>query len=87
MTLCQLSGVIAVFFKSNSYDYNPIELAFHSTEYFCRTSWPTEDPRSPLSKQFEHALMNCIYGETACNYSALCHINITREESYRASGK
>jgi hypothetical protein len=87
MTLCQLYEVIAVFFEPYSYDYNPIELVFHSAKHFCRTRWPTEDPRSPVSKKFEHALMNCIDGETACNYFAHCHIYITREERYRASGK
>jgi transposase len=72
MTLCQLHKVIAVFFEPYSYDYNPIELVFHSAKHFCRNRWPTDDPRSPISMKFEYALMNCIDDETACNYFAHC---------------
>jgi transposase len=87
MTLCQLYKVIAVFFEPFSYDCNPVEFVFHSAKHFCRNRWPTEDPRSPVSKKFEYALMNCIDRETNCNYLAHCHVKIPREERYRASGK
>ena len=87
MTLCQEYGVIAVFFEPYSYDYNPIELVFHSAKEFCRKKWPSDDPKYPVSKNFEHALYNCITGNIACNYFVHCHINVTKEERYRASGK
>lgn len=87
MTLCQEYGVIAVFFEPYSYDYNPIELVFHSAKDFCRRKWPSDDPRCPVAKNFEDALYNCVTGDIACNYFAHCHINVTREERYRASGR
>ena len=32
MTLCQGAGVIAIFLEPYTYDYNPIELIFHSAK-------------------------------------------------------
>ena len=87
MTLCQGKGVIAVFFEPYSYDYNPIELVFHSAKEFCRSRWPSEDAQCPIGTHFKHALLNCITSDIACNYFVHCHINVTREERYRASGK
>lgn len=87
MTLCQKYGVIAIFFEPYSYDYNPIELVFHGAKEFCRKKWTSDDPSYPVSKNFEHAISNCITGDIACNDFVHCHINVTEEERYRASGR
>ena len=87
MTLCQEYGVIAVFFEPYSYDYNPIELVFHRAKDYCRSKWPSDDPKYPISKNFEHALYNCVTGDVACNLFVHCHINVTKEERCRASGR
>ena len=87
VTLCEEYGVIAVFFEPYSYDHNPIELVFHRAKDFCRSKWPSDDPKFPVSKNFEYALYNCITGDVACNLFVHCHINVTAEERYRASGR
>lgn len=84
ITLCQTHGVIAVFFEPYSYDYNPIELVFHSAKEYCRSHFPTDDPNFPLSSNFKIALYRCIDGNTACNYFVHCHINVTAKERLRA---
>ena len=84
ITLCQTYGVIVVFFEPYSYNYNPIELVFHSAKEYCRLHFPTDDPNFPLSKNFEDALYKCVSGDTACNYFTHCHINVTPQERIRA---
>ena len=87
MTLCQGAGVLAIFLEPYSYDYNPIELVFHSAKAFLRDTWPQDDPRSPVSKNFEHALFNCIDGDIACNYFARCHVIVTDDERDSANDR
>ena len=87
MTLCQEYGVIAVFFEPYSYDYNPIELVFHLAKDYCRKQWPSDDCKYPVSKNFEHALYNSVTGDMACRLFVHCHINVTKEERFRASGR
>ena len=84
ITLCQTYGVIAVSFEPYSYDYNPIELVFHSAKEYCRLHFPTDDSNFPLAKNFEDALYKCVSGDTACNYFTHCHINVTPQERIRA---
>ena len=84
MTLCQIHGVIAVFFEPYSYDYNPIELVFHSAKEYCRSHFPLDDPDFPLAENFENALYKCVSGKTACNYFRHCHVKVTAEEKQRA---
>ena len=84
ITLCEIYGVIAVFFEPYSYDYNPIELVFHSAKEYCRLHFPLDDPHFPLATNFENALYKCVSGNVACNYFRHCHINVTEEERIRA---
>ena len=84
ITLCEIYGVIAVFFEPYSYDYNPIELVFHRAKEYCRLHFPLDDPHFPLGTNFEHALYNCVSGNIACNFFSHCHINVTWEERIRA---
>ena len=79
MTLCQNVRVLAIFFEPYSYDYDPIELVFHSAKNYLRHTWPTDDRNFPVSKFFEHALFNCITGDTACNFFVHCHVNVTED--------
>lgn len=83
-TLCQIHGVIPVFFEPYSYDYNPIELVFHRAKDYCRAHFPLDDPNFPLAENFEKALYNCTSGNTACNFFTHCHIDVTPEERKRA---
>ena len=84
MTLCQTHGVIAVFFEPYSYDYNPIELVFHSAKEYCRSHVPLDDPDFPIAENFKNALYKCVSGNIACNYFAHCHVKVTAEERRRA---
>jgi DDE superfamily endonuclease len=84
MTLCDGFGVITVFLEPYSYDYNPIELVFHSAKDYCRMHYPTDDPNDPISKHFKEALMNSVDGNMACDYFAHCHVKVTAEERVRA---
>ena len=52
MTLCQQHGVIPVFFEPYSYDYNPIELVFHSAKEYCRLHYTSHSRNYPVSKHF-----------------------------------
>ena len=87
MTLCQSVGVLAIFLEPYSYDYNPIELVFHSAKDYLRHNWPADDHNFPVSKNFAHALFNCISGDTACNFFVHCHVNVTEEEIDRANDR
>ena len=84
ITLCEIYGVIAVFFEPYSYDYNPIELVFHSATEYCRLHFPLDDPHFPIATNFENALYKCVSGNVACNYFCHCHVNVTEEERIRA---
>ena len=84
MTLCQQHGVIPVFFEPYSYDYNPIELVFHSAKEYCRLHYTSHSRNYPVSKHFESALFNCVSGNVACNYFVRCHVKVTEEERIRA---
>ena len=87
MTLCQGAGVLAIFLEPYSYDYNPIELVFHSAKSYLRDTWPLDDPRSPVAQHFKDALFNCIDGDVACNYFVHCHVNVTKDERDRANDR
>ena len=87
MTLCQSVGVLAIFFEPYSYDYNPIELVFHCAKSYLRHTWPSDDHNFPVSKNFEHALYNCITGDISCNFFVHCHINVTEDERDRANDR
>ena len=43
MTLCDRFKVIPVFLEPYSYDYNPIELVFHSTKEYCPMHYPMDN--------------------------------------------
>lgn len=87
ISMCELRGIKAVFFEPYSYDYNPIELVFHSAKEYCRHHFPADDPNYPIAENFEHALYNCINGNTACNFFTHCHINVMQDERSRASNE
>lgn len=87
LTLCQGSGVLAMFLEPNSYDYHTIELVFHSAKAYLRDTWPLDDTRSPVLKHFEHALFNCINSDIACNYFVHCHVTVTEDERDRANDR
>jgi hypothetical protein len=72
MTICDRFFVILVFLEPYSYDYNPIELVFHSAKDYCRM-------HDPISKHFEEALKNSIDGNVACDYFVHWHVKVTEK--------
>ena len=81
ITLCEQHGVIPVFFKLYSCDYNPIELVFHSAKEYCRLHY---DHNDPISKHFETALFNFVPWDVVCNYFVRRHVKDTDEEIIRS---
>jgi DDE superfamily endonuclease len=84
VTICDRFFVIPVFLEPYSYDYNPIELVFHSAKEYCRMHYPADDPNDPISKHFEEALKNLIDGDMVCDYFVHCHVKVTENERIRA---
>ena len=84
MTLCDRFKVIPVFLEPYSYNYNPIELVFHSAKEYCRMHCPMDNFNDPISKHFEEALKNSVDRNKACDYFVHCHVKVTAEERKHA---
>lgn len=87
ITLCQGARVMPIFFEPYSYDFNPIELVFHSAKHYLRNAWSSHDSEYPVKKNFEQALKNCIDGDIACNCFVHCHVNVTKDERDRSNNR
>jgi hypothetical protein len=78
VTLCQQSGVLVLFLPPFSYDYNPIELAFHSTKSYLKRVYGNDDPNHPLPERLVEALFNSVNSVSACNMFSSCYVDITQ---------
>ena len=63
-----------------SYDYNPIELAFHATKNLHRYVYRHSDSNNPTADQFKHCALNCVTPATACAMFRHCLWEVTEEE-------
>lgn len=79
--ICRPYGVRVMFLPPYSYEFNPIELAFHSAKALLRkrkldTIYGAMQPGS-LFKTFEECLMEACDTDQACNMFQHCHIPVT----------
>ncbi len=78
--LCQQFGVLVLFLPKYSYDFNPIEVAFHVAKAYIRNKYPGEDHDRPLPGRLIEALMTSVSAEMACKLYQHCYIEITEDD-------
>ena len=74
---CSKVGVICIFLPPYSYDYNPIELAFHQTKKFLRCKYMDN---AVVNKDRLLEGIACVQVEDVVNYYKHCGYNIERED-------
>jgi transposase len=77
--LCDQFGVLAVFLPPYSYNFNPIELAFHQAKQYIRTKWGFADG-NVKDRLFE--AFSCITSNDAVNYFSHCLYKISNDDMH-----
>jgi len=85
LDLCRPFGVSVMFLPPYSYDFNPIELAFHSSKALLRKTYNdvidgAERQPGKLFDTFHESLLESCTAEQACNMFNYCHIPVTADE-------
>ena len=80
--LAQLRGIIVLFLPPYSYDFNPIELAFHSCKEYLRKKYGLlrDGLNCPLATLVREGLRVAITPKIACSFFEHCHIPVTDAE-------
>lgn len=74
--LRQRFGVLVLYLPQYSYDYNPIEVAFHNAKHRLRSTYWKHDVNRTLARQLEVALWNAVTPDIACNLFEHCYISV-----------
>lgn len=74
---CHLHGVRVIFLPPYSYDFNPIEDAFHVAKARLRRDFDERTAGQDLKPKLEHALWNCCSPEMACNLFENCFFGLS----------
>jgi len=80
LDMCAPFGVKVMFLPPYSYDYNPIELAFHSTKALLRKGSLEGNIPGTLFDRMIDCLWNCCTADQACNMFQHCSISVTADE-------
>ena len=79
--LCAAHGIMVIFLPPYSYDYNPIEKAFHEAKAYMRKVFD-RGGMAPLSlaAKLKSSLEGSVSAEKACNFFQHCHIQVSEED-------
>jgi hypothetical protein len=77
---CDQHGVIAVFLPPYSYDFQPIEKAFHMAKMYIRDKWPEAEANEPVKVRLEEALWSLNDPRKTMNLFSSCFFEISEED-------
>ena len=77
--ICQMQNIFVLFLPPYSYDFNPIEQAFHAAKAYIRRRWGNIDAQTPLAQRLTHALYASSNPTMACNCFENSHVHVSQD--------
>jgi hypothetical protein len=81
---CNPLGVFVIFLPPYSYDYNPIEKAFHVAKSYLRDKYGNDNLENPIAERLCEALFT-VTSDIAVNLFKNCFIEITPDSLIKAN--